>query len=45
MMEYLVALTFILIVLIIAVQHIGSITGGMLGNSAKATNFSNNSGP
>jgi hypothetical protein len=39
-MEYLVAISFILIVLILAVQHLGSVTGGLLGNSAKATNFS-----
>jgi Flp pilus assembly pilin Flp len=42
-MEYLVALTFILVVLILAVQHLGSITGGLLGNSAKATNITNGS--
>jgi Flp pilus assembly pilin Flp len=42
-MEYLVALSFIVVVLILAVQHIGSITGGLLGNSAKATKFRNSS--
>jgi hypothetical protein len=38
-MEYLVAISFILIVLILAVQHLGSVTRGLLGNSAKATNL------
>jgi hypothetical protein len=36
-LEYLVALSFILIVLIIAVQQLGWITGGLLNNSANAT--------
>lgn len=36
-LEYLVCLSFILVVLIVAVQHIGAITGGMFSNSANAT--------
>jgi len=38
-MEYLVAISFILVVLILAVQHLGFFTGGLMDNSAKATNF------
>jgi len=38
-MEYLVAISFILVVLILAVQHLGFFTGGLMGDSAKATNF------
>jgi Flp pilus assembly pilin Flp len=36
-MEYLVALSFILIVLIMAVQHLGKTTNDLLTNSATAT--------
>jgi hypothetical protein len=43
-MEYLVAISFILIALIFAVQHLGLVTGRLLGNSAKATNFTRSTG-
>ena len=36
-MEYLVAATFILVVLILGVQHFGSITSKLFGKSADAT--------
>jgi hypothetical protein len=43
-MEYLVAISFILIVLILGVQHLGSVTRGLLSNSAKATNLTGTTG-
>lgn len=36
-MEYLVVISFILVVLIIAVQSLGGVTKGLLSNSASAT--------
>lgn len=42
-MEYLVMLSFLLLAIILAVQHIGSVTKGLFQNSAEAT--SNTNGP
>lgn len=39
-MEYLVMISFILVVVILTVQHLGSVASGLFGTSAKATNFS-----
>jgi hypothetical protein len=36
-LEYLVALSFIIVMAIVAIQHIGAITGGLLQNSANTT--------
>lgn len=36
-LEYLVMITFILVVVILAVQHLGQVAGGILSNNAKAT--------
>lgn len=39
-MEYLVCITFILIALIMAVQHLGTFTGGLFSRNANATSAS-----
>lgn len=39
MMEYLVMLSFLIVVVILAVQHIGNLTAGSMTNSAQKTNF------
>ena len=36
-LEYLVCISTILVVVIITVQHLGSLVGGMFANNAKAT--------
>jgi Flp pilus assembly pilin Flp len=43
-MEYLVMASLIIVVLIITIQHIGTITGGLFGTSANATNKTVTSG-
>lgn len=42
-MEYLVMLSFIFLAIIMAVQGIGVVTGGLLQNSANATEKTNSS--
>lgn len=37
-MEYLVMASLVIAVLILTIQHLGAITGGLLGSSANATN-------
>jgi Flp pilus assembly pilin Flp len=36
-LEYLVCASFIIVVLIVAIQHLGSLTGGLFRKSATAT--------
>jgi Flp pilus assembly pilin Flp len=43
-MEYLVMASLIIVVLIMTIQHIGAITGGLFGTSANATNKTVSSG-
>ena len=38
-LEYLVCASFILVVLIVVVQHLGSLTGGLFRQSSTATSF------
>jgi Flp pilus assembly pilin Flp len=38
-LEYLVCASFILVVLIVVVQHLGSIAGGLFRQSSTATSF------
>lgn len=40
-MEYLVMASLVIVVVILAVQHIGNLAGGMFSNSAKQTEFAN----
>ena len=44
MLEYLVMLSFVLLAVIITVQKLGQVTGGMMQNSADATNKTNQPG-
>jgi Flp pilus assembly pilin Flp len=44
-MEYLVVATFILVVLIASVQHLGSVTHGLFQHDADATSVINGSPP
>ena len=43
-MEYLVMASLIITVLIMTIQHLGSVTGGLFGTSANATNKTVSSG-
>jgi hypothetical protein len=44
-LEYLAVISLILIALILAVQHLGFVTGGLFTNNAKATSATIQSGP
>jgi Flp pilus assembly pilin Flp len=44
-LEYLAVTSFILIALILAVQHLGIVTGGLFTNSVNATSTASKSGP
>ena len=44
-LEYLAVISLILIALILAVQHLGFITGGLFTNNAKATSATIQTGP
>ncbi len=44
-MEYLVAASFVLVVLILAVQHLGDLTRALFATSAKATSTNQNPTP
>jgi Flp pilus assembly pilin Flp len=43
-MEYLVMASLIITVLIMTIQHLGAVTGGLFGSSANATNKTVTSG-
>jgi Flp pilus assembly pilin Flp len=43
-MEYLVCITFILVALIMAIQHLGALTGGLFGKDAEATSVTGKGG-
>ena len=44
-LEYLAVISLILIALILAVQHLGIVTGGIFTNNAKATSATIQTGP
>ena len=44
-LEYLAVISLILIALILAVQHLGLVTGGLFANNAKATSATIQTGP
>ena len=44
-LEYLVCISTILVVVILTVQHLGSVVSGMFSNNAKATTSTSQKGP